>query len=327
MSSDVYASDPWFPSQKNAFTVFSVLTHKCNQKCLHCFATNCFPEKPLLDQEWLRLIDQLTYFEAPRLFFTGGEPLAHPSIYKLIAYASNKSIPTILGTNATLVNQSVSRKLVDSGLKEARVSLDGANKKSHDLLRGEGSYDKTVLGIQTLINAGITISIRTTINKLNFEEVFEIGKLISSMNIQNWEIKNIIPSGRALEHPELLTTKTERSIALESLIKIYSQKLFPDINIKLMEGTLNNSIDLPDGIKVACCPAGRSMVLVQPNGDIIPCGYLSSNVLGNIRRDYIMEVIKKHKEINNRIVPPKCQNCKHFYMCKGGCPAYSFCDN
>lgn len=78
-----YSSDPWFPSRKNTFTLFAAITHACNQKCLHCFASEDVLPKNLEDKWWYALFDQLAEVEASRLFFTGGEPLIHPSFLSM----------------------------------------------------------------------------------------------------------------------------------------------------------------------------------------------------------------------------------------------------
>ncbi|MBQ9610587.1 MAG: radical SAM protein [Lachnospiraceae bacterium] len=326
----VYTSDPWFPSCKNTFTLFAAITHDCNQKCRHCFATEDISGEKLDDKWWYNLFDQLAELEAPRLFFTGGEPLTHPSLLEYASYASKKSIPIIIGTNATLITSSLSQKMLDSGIKEARVSLDGANSVSHDLLRGEGSFKKTLNGIRFLIETGIVVSIRTTVNKLNFQELKEIAEVVVELGVYDWEIKHIIPAGNSLKHTELFTNIAERSEALQSILDIENSNMFPGLKIKLMEGTVNPNSTIPDSIKVASCPAGSRMMVVQPTGAVIPCGYLTTHVMGNITCDSIDEIRKRwlNETIKEKrfLVSKNCKKCKNIQQCMGGCPAFNFCE-
>lgn len=326
----MYSSDPWFPSRKNTFTLFAAITHACNQKCLHCFASEDVLPKNLEDKWWYALFDQLAEVEASRLFFTGGEPLIHPSFFEYATYATKKSIPVILGTNATLITPVLSKNLVDAGISEARVSLDGANEISHDCLRGEGSFEKTLNGIRLMIEAGIAVSIRTTVNKLNFKELQKIAELIVGLGVSDWEIKHIIPAGNAKKHPELLTSSMERTVALDTILNMIKVNTFPDLKIKLMEGTINQDTIIPESIKVASCPAGTRMMVVQPTGDVIPCGYLTSSVLGNITQESLKTIREKWEEEKKKgekfLVPEGCKKCKHVQICKGGCPAFNFCN-
>ena len=330
MNSATYTSDPWFPSQENAFTLFFAITYNCNKKCKHCFTESDNNISSSIDDKyWLNLIDQLSELNNPRLFFTGGEPLKHPSLLNLASYANKKSIPIILGTNATLITSEIANDLKNVGVCEARVSIDGATEYSHDLLRGKGAFFETVNGIKLLINSGITVSIRTTITKQNYSQLTDIAKLVNELNIVDWELKHIIPTGRAAYHPELLTTSEERDFALRTILEIINSNIYPNLKIKLMEGTINQHTIIPESIKVAACPAGTRMMVVQPSGDVIPCGYLSSCVIGNITQESLHSILNKwDKIINNEdffIFPDECKTCEHFSRCKGGCRAYNFC--
>ena len=93
---------------------------------------------------------------------------------KFVAYSSMKAIPIILGTNATLITPRVSEELGSVGITEARVSIDGASAATHDILRGDGAFEKTKKGVLLLIDNGISVGIRTTVNKLNYHELDKI---------------------------------------------------------------------------------------------------------------------------------------------------------
>ena len=322
-----YASEPWFPSNESAFTLFAAITHECNLQCLHCFAANSEKSQSVTldDHDWFKIFDQLALLENPRLFFTGGEPLVHPSLMDFTRYASIKGIPIIIGTNATLVNNRIAKDLSAAGVAEARVSIDGSSSEMHDFLRGEGSFDKMINGIHALKDADIGVSIRTTIHKANCQYLDSIAVFLDKLNICDWEIKHLIPKGRALSHPELYTSSEEKVVALETILTIARNNSFPDMQIKLMEGVLHRDAVIPDTIKVATCPAGSKMMVVQPLGDVIPCGYLTSKVVGNITKTTLQEIRSAWHEFEEIPLPAGCINCNHKHVCKGGCPAFDFC--
>lgn len=327
MESITYASEPWFPSNEKSFTLFVEITNKCNQKCLHCFANSDSESDTttLDDKEWYKLFDQLAELENTQLFFTGGEPLEHPSLINFISYASSKSIPIILGTNATLITPQIAEELHIAGVNEARVSLDGASAETHDVLRGNGSFEKTKNGIISLVNEGVAVSIRTTVTKLNYQELDKIIDLVVDLGVFDWEVKHIIPAGRALHYPELLTTSKEKFVALETILKIFKSNMYPQLRIKLMEGTLHRDLVIPDTIKIASCPAGNRMMVIQPSGDAIPCGYLTSSVIGNVSEQSLKELREIWTKTESFTLPAYCMSCQHKERCKGGCQAFNFC--
>jgi len=321
-----YASEPWFPSQNDAFTLFAAITHDCNLKCSHCFAANDGEHSiSLSDKQWFALFDQLSELENPRLFFTGGEPLKHKSFIKFATYSVKKSIPVILATNATTITPSISKELFSIGINDVRVSIDGSCAEIHDKLRGDGAFELAKNGTTLLLSEGMNVSVRTTVNKLNFDELEKIADFIVGLGINLWEIKHIIPAGRA-HTSGLLTLPKDRINALNSVEKIYKFGSYPNLEIKLMEGILHPCANICEGIKIASCPAGARMMVVQPTGDVIPCGYLASSVIGNITKMSLKEIRQKWSEKDKFQLPACCKDCKHKELCGGGCPAYNFCD-
>ncbi|MDE5977093.1 MAG: radical SAM protein [Turicibacter sp.] len=327
-----YIFEPWQNSNNSTFTLFAALTHKCNLKCIHCFAAKdgrVDESSNLSFDDWKTIIDQLCNSSDYRLFFTGGEPLIYSRIFELAAYCSSKSnpIPMIVGTNATLITDSVAMRMVEVGIKEARVSLDGATQASHDAVRGKGSFVAAVSGIESLIKANIPVAIRTTLNCYNIVELGKIAKFITQLGISDWEIKHTIPTGRAKMHQNLIITSKQRADGLETVLDIARKNIYPELHIKLMEGTLNPSADIPSSISVAACPAGKRMMIVHPNGNVIPCGYLNSNVIGNLKNESLQSIRQAWERVPKRCVPESCIRCKNLEICKGGCPAYNFCES
>lgn len=54
-----------------------------------------------------------------------GEPLLHPQIMEMVRYAKSRGLPYVrFATNATLLNEDLSRDLIDSGLDSLTISMD-----------------------------------------------------------------------------------------------------------------------------------------------------------------------------------------------------------
>ena len=66
----------------------------------------------------IKLIDQASELGVPSMKFNWrGEPLLHPQLPDFIVYAKKKGIlETIINTNATKLDETYSKKLIDSGL-------------------------------------------------------------------------------------------------------------------------------------------------------------------------------------------------------------------
>jgi len=102
-----------------------VVTRRCNLTCGYC---NEFDEvsEPVPLATLKARVDKLKALGTFSLEFTGGEPMLHPDIVELIAYARSKSFHKVMMiSNAYLLSEKKVRALNDAGLMELQVSVDG----------------------------------------------------------------------------------------------------------------------------------------------------------------------------------------------------------
>lgn len=64
------------------------ITSKCNLRCLHCYNESGILKNEISFELFKRLIDE--FDEKPDITFSGGEPLLHPDIWKMLEYAQDK---------------------------------------------------------------------------------------------------------------------------------------------------------------------------------------------------------------------------------------------
>src|SRR6478752_5058546 len=102
-----------------------VVVRRCNLSCTYC---NEFDEEsePVPTEVLKARIDKLKALGTFSLEFTGGEPMLHPDMAELIAYARSKSFHKVMMiSNAYLLNEKKVKRLNDAGLMEMQVSVDG----------------------------------------------------------------------------------------------------------------------------------------------------------------------------------------------------------
>ncbi len=110
----------------------------CDLACPHCFRQYIStPDKIMKKELVIKLIDQASELGVPSMKFNWrGEPLLHPQLPDFIVYAKKKGIlETIINTNATKLDETYSKKLIDSGLDLLIFSFDGGSKKTYEKLR------------------------------------------------------------------------------------------------------------------------------------------------------------------------------------------------
>lgn len=131
------------------------------------------------------LIDQATNLGIKQLFLLGGEPFLRDDLFDIIKYAHSRNIRTLVSTNGTLLgNPGIIEKILESGLDDLIVSIDGANENTFKKIRGEGFFEKILTNIRLLnsmkreINCFVPkIIILCTIMDQNIEELLDIVHL------------------------------------------------------------------------------------------------------------------------------------------------------
>lgn len=254
---------------------FIEITRACNLRCKHCLNNSGkIMDNQLTTEEIFFLIKKLAAAGIQEIRFTGGEPLVHKDIYKMIELATELGIYTSIGTNGTLIDEETAKKLKDAGLKKAVVSLDGTREK-HDEIRGKGNYDKTILSIKYLQNQGIKIKVNSVIMHSNMEDVIILAKELNKMKI-DLLIRRFIESGRGEKMENNILSKQDYDYVRKQLD--YELKNAPYIRghyIRLNDESSNTRIELPFKIKKGC-KAGQRAIVITPNGDIHFCGFLAA---------------------------------------------------
>ena len=134
----------------------------CNLACTHCFVS-CGPgntrhEFMTREQVAERVAEGLA-LGVREFYFTGGEPFLHPELLDMLGDTLAGGPCTVL-TNGTLLTVAHVAGMVrlSTGSRyslELRVSLDGDRAETHDLIRGPGSFERTLAGLRRASRAGL----------------------------------------------------------------------------------------------------------------------------------------------------------------------------
>jgi molybdenum cofactor biosynthesis enzyme MoaA len=141
----------------------------CNIECTHCFIS-CSPKNHA--HEMMSLADVETRLAEARelgvkeYYFTGGEPFMNRDLLPIIEVTLKQGPASVL-TNGMLLRPEVCqrlRELFDASeySLDIRVSLDGFDAESHDAIRGQGVWDRVMIGLRNLAEAGLNPVITVT---------------------------------------------------------------------------------------------------------------------------------------------------------------------
>ena len=292
------------------------VTDRCNLSCLHCyFGSNNKLSHGVSIKSTFYIVDRL--YEAGVRFLTvsGGEAILKPGIDQLFAYLDEKEFTEItLLTNGTAISERTA-KIIARYVDHVRVSLDGPNEQINSQVRGAGSFQGAMAGIEKLRDAGAkSIKIITTITSKNLAFMEDIEGIADKLGIQ-FGTSIFTPVGTGKKNYFL---KPSLSGLLE-----YFRKKAREENFK--SSTLEHSLGIDAGITCGC---GIHMISVDCRGNIYPCHlfHIPRMKIGNIfKRPNLLEMIEKSMVIRKirkfTIENRECHGCRVEYFCKGGCLA------
>jgi MoaA/NifB/PqqE/SkfB family radical SAM enzyme len=182
------------------------VTGRCNLRCVHCYNAEYLPcELPRAD------VDALLERTPPewKVYLLGGEPLLRADILDVLARSSALGHPTALATNGVLVKRVGAERLLDTGLQEIYVSLDGADAAANDAIRGRGSFAGAVEGLLALEQAAqgrdVSLNVSSTVCRGNVESVSRLPALVDALGIHvdKLGVMPMSPIGRGAADPGL----------------------------------------------------------------------------------------------------------------------------
>lgn len=81
-----------------------------------------------------------------------GEPLMGKQFCRMVDYASSLNLDLHLNTNATFLEGQCLDTIVNSNINKVIVSIDASTKKTYDIIRKNGDYDRVEKNIRALLS-------------------------------------------------------------------------------------------------------------------------------------------------------------------------------
>jgi len=243
--------------------ITNYVTYRCNLACQFCGRRNLVASE-MTTAEIKKCMDEFKKMGTIFWGFNGGEPLLRQDIGELIDYAKKLKFKCSMVTNGTLIPKRIEQI---KNLDMVIVSLDGPE-PIHDAIRGPGNFEKTIKGIEILIEKKILVYVSSVINKTNLDcldDIFKISEKYGTyLEFQPVIVHGGDVEGRAVNYfPEkekfraaidwLIVQKKKGRNLTNSLSYLEQLKHYPDSPI---------SLD---------CWASYLMCSITPDGFILPC--------------------------------------------------------
>lgn len=303
------------------------ITHTCNLRCTHCYQEDYRYHMP--EELLFRTLDQYTeYIEKKdyqaQINLTGGEPLLHPAFFRLSKEIKNRGYRLGILTNGTLIDEKMAEQLTELKPVFVQISLDGTE-QIHDGIRGAGNFQKALHGIDLLKRNVVKVLVSFTAQKANIQSFPELAAVCKEHQVDKLWWDRVVTATK--EEMERLALSTEEFQAFLVVVRKL-QKKYRKWNGKSFI-SLSRSLQAKNPAKEGCyiCSAGKELIIVLANGDVMPCRRLPF-VIGNVKENSLGSIIEESmlmRRLSTPRFPVGCQGCKRFLYCRGGarCVTYA----
>ena len=307
------------------------ITGRCNLNCTHCYqdSEKCgeldFNKLTYILQQYKELLTlwrkQSGQHIGGHITVTGGEPFVRNDFIDLLNLfaINNKYFTFAILTNGTHIDKKMATKLSQLNPRFVQVSVEGTE-KTHDQIRGEGSYQRTISAIKHLVKAGVKTIISFTAHRQNYNEFNDVAQLGRKLKVDRVWSDRLIPSGNGSDLKDFLLTPAETKSFFNIMKKAQRKSFFNLFNTT--EISMHRALQfLVSGGRPYHCTAGDSLITVQPNGDLYPCRRMPISV-GNLLETDLLELYYKselfQKLRHKESVSSGCEECQFSQVCRGG---------
>lgn len=292
------------------------ITNTCNFNCIHCSKNSKslkFPDE-LSTEEILAIIDECLESGVPELRFMGGEPLIHPGFLKFIRRAKEKGVFQLkLSTNGWLIDDNMAKELARC-FDSIQLSVHGASPNVHDHVVGKkGAWEQAKTAAKLLNKNGVKVNIGFAVMRDNVNDIPKMPHLASEWEVDSLGFLCLIPQGRGVQ---LKSWSVKEIMDMRNTIKQIKCEFghclnldvagFPPINPLMGNNTIYG------------CEAGKTFMVVNPNGTVKSCGILNEDLGLNIKEKKLLDIWHSPQFARMR-KRQNCEDCNYTQICWGPC--------
>ena len=262
----------WFPSLAISPRSIQIeCTTRCNLKCTMCEIS--YWSEPPGDLQLAHLQQMITHLpHLQRLDLTGiGEALMNPAFLSMLDLLKARGLYITLNDNFTLMTERTARRLVELGVDQIFLSLDGATKATYEGIRRGANFDRVIANTQRLLAIKAErgcklpeVKINTVVSLTNYQELPALVELAHTLGIGMVQFVNII----TFEDTTDLSTDSLQAQVQQSFEMALARAQALGVLVK---------IELFDPVPVQQCDFPWTRNFVTYDGYVHPCCYTTQN--------------------------------------------------
>ncbi len=297
-------------------------TTRCNLKCTFC-ELSYWTEKPtdLKFDAFQKMAKGLPKLR--RVDLTGiGEALMNRDFFRIVRFLKSRGIQITLNDNFTLMTERAARQVVELGIDQIFLSLDGATKGTYEEIRRGANFDKVLENARGLVRIRRElrkrlpeVKINSVVCLTNYHEMaaivdlaHEIGiGMVVFVNVVTFEGTTGLDTRRVKQEVRAkLEEALERARVLGVLVKT---ELFDRMSAERCDYPWKRNFVTQDGYVHPCCHTTQT-------GDR---SSLNLRSLGNLLDTPFQEIWRGpgygafRRKLGRGVLPRQCERCPKYF--------------
>lgn len=312
----------------NPLALVAELTHRCPLHCVYCSNPLALTARgaELSADSWLRVFREAAELGVLQADFTGGEPLARPDLVEIIRSARAAGLYASLITSGLPLDEKRLEELVVAGLDHFQLSLQGAEAETAREFSGTSTHAQKLRVAEWVKRHRIALTLNFVIHRGNLDQLEDMLALAEEIGPSRVEFAHVQYYGWAFANrARLLPTRAQLEYSLE-VLKAAEARLRGRIKVEFV---------VPDYYAKYPKPCmggwGRKVLLVKPNGDVLPChaaNVLPGMTFENVERSSLRQIWEESASFQKfrgfDWMPELCRSCDRREQDFGGCRCQAF---
>jgi len=268
---------------RRLYSVTLAVTNRCPFNCWHCYNAGRSPEDiPLASLK--QLAAKIQDLGAVIITLTGGEPLLRKDLAEICRAFDDRSCLTV-GTTGWQLTEKRARELRASGVFAIGISLDSADRREHDGMRGRrDAFDIALKGLETARKAGlypyvVSVGTRDFLERQRFMAFMRFVKEAGALEVHLLEP---CATGRLSGRRDVTLTNAGRQLIQDYQMEISLREDLPILS----------TFTYLEGKDAFGCGAGLTHLYIDGSGELCPCNLVPLS-FGNITREPLEGILER----------------------------------
>ena len=249
------------------YNLVAELTYRCPLRCPYCSNPLDYRRVPdALDAgAWSRLFAEAAELGVLHVGLSGGEPTLRDDLPEIVGGAARAGLYTHLVTAGLPLSAAGLAALREAGLESVQLSVQDARAEPSDAMAGAAAFERKLAFARATRALGLPLTLNVVLHRGNLERVAEIVALAAELDADRLELANVQIHGWALENrAALLPSRAQLDAAARAVARARRERRRPEILFVLPD----YHADRP---KPCMGGWGRRMMVVAPDGRVLPC--------------------------------------------------------